>query len=208
MMSKKTTSVIVVGVGGQGTLLAAGILSEVAARSGLAVKSSEVHGMAQRGGSVLSQVRFGEQVYSPLTPAGEGDFLIALEELEALRHRKSIRNQATVFLQRKRVLPAPVLAGVAVYPSGIEETLTGEGYRVAGVADDELVSCLGTSRPANIYLLGMLSPCLDFELSAWKWVIYRFIKESLRDLNWKAFRLGRAAGEELNIPMTEKGNRK
>ncbi len=193
-MKPNTTSVIIVGVGGQGTLLAAGILSEAAALSGLEVKSSEVHGMAQRGGSVLSQVRFGEKVYSPLTPAGSGDYLVALEELEALRYRKLLRSKAAVFLQRKMILPAPVLAGVAVYPSGIEETLTGEGYRVEGVDEADLVSRFGTSKPANIHLLGRLSLHLDIGLAVWKRVIYRHIKESLRDLNWEAFRLGREDG--------------
>ncbi len=193
-MKNKTTSVIIVGVGGQGTLLAAGILSEAAALSGLEVKSSEVHGMAQRGGSVLSQVRFGEKVYSPLTPAGTGDYLVALEELEALRYRKLLRSKGAVFLQRKRILPAPVLAGVAVYPSGIEETLIGEGYRVEVIDEAELVSRFGTSKPANIYLLGKLSLHLDFGLAVWKRVIYRHIKESLRELNWEAFRLGRGIG--------------
>ncbi|MDP8235963.1 MAG: indolepyruvate oxidoreductase subunit beta [Candidatus Erginobacter occultus] len=193
-MKRETTSVIIVGVGGQGTLLSAGILSEAAALSGLEVKSSEVHGMAQRGGSVLSQVRFGERVYSPLSPAGTGDYLVALEELEALRYRQLIRPKATIFLQRKRILPAPVLAGAAVYPPGIEETLTGEGYRVEGVDEADLVSRFNTAKPANIYLLGRLSRHLDFELTVWKRVIYRYIKESLRDLNWAAFRLGREDG--------------
>lgn len=194
-MNRKTTSVIIAGVGGQGVLLAAGLLSEAAALSGLEVKSSEVHGMAQRGGSVLSQVRFGERIYSPLTPAGTGDYLVALEELEALRYRKMLKKRARIFLQGKRILPAPVLAGAAVYPPGIEESLAGEGYRVEGVDEADLISRFGTAKPANIYLLGRLSRHLDFDLAAWKRVIHRYIKESLRDLNWEAFRLGRGEGD-------------
>lgn len=193
-MSEKTTSVIITGVGGQGTLVAAGILSEAAVRSGLEVKSSEVHGMAQRGGSVLSQVRFGARVHSPLTPEGTADYLLALEELEALRYRKMLRRRAGIFLQRKKILPAPVLAGAAAYPLAIEKTLVGEGYRVTGVDEAELVSRFGTAKPANVHLLGMLSVHLDFDLDIWERSIYRFIKESLRDLNWEAFRLGRGDG--------------
>jgi len=206
-MSREVTSVIIVGVGGQGTLLAAGILSETAARVGLEVKSSEVHGMAQRGGSVLSQVRFGDRVYSPLTPAGTGDYLVALEELEALRYRHLIRPGATVFLQKKRILPAPVLAGAAVYPAGIIKTLEKEGFRVAGVDEAELISRFGTSKPANIYLLGRLSLHLDFSLDVWKRVIYRYIKDSLRDLNWAAFRLGREAGTGPGEQSEKRGKR-
>jgi indolepyruvate ferredoxin oxidoreductase beta subunit len=190
-MSQQTTSVIITGVGGQGTLLAAGILSEVALRVGYDVKSSEVHGMAQRGGSVLSQVRFGRRVYSPLTPAGTGDYLVALEELEALRYRKMLRKRARIFLQRKKILPAPVLAGVAVYPTGVEKTLAGEGYRVEAISASEIVSRFGAGRPANICLLGMLSARLPFPAGLWKKVLDRSIRKELRAVNRQAFQLGR-----------------
>lgn len=194
-MHQQTTSVIIVGVGGQGVLLTAGLLSETALRAGFDVKSSEVHGMAQRGGSVLSQVRFGKRVYSPLTPAGTGDYMIALEELEALRYRKILKNRAAILLQRKKILPASVLAGTAVYPAGTEETLSGEGYRVAAVSASEIVSRFGTGRPANVCLLGMLSAHLDFPAALWQKILDRSIKKPLRAVNWQAFQMGRMRRE-------------
>ncbi len=194
-MREKTTSVIIAGVGGQGVLLAAGLLSEAALKAGYDVKSSEVHGMAQRGGSVLSQVRFGRRVHSPLTPAGTGDYLIALEELEALRYRRLLKKGAAIFLQEKRILPSPVLAGAAVYPAGARETLAGEGFRLEAVAAAEIVSRFGSGKPANVCLLGMLSAHLDFPAAVWSRVLDRGIKKSLREVNRRAFRLGRR-GEE------------
>ncbi len=190
-MNQQTTSIIIAGVGGQGVLLAAGLLSEAALAAGFDVKSSEVHGMAQRGGSVLSQVRFGKKVYSPLTPAGTGDYLIALEELEALRYRKMLKRRAWIFLQGKRILPAPVLAGSAVYPEGVEDTLVGEGYRVAAVPASEVVSRFGNGRPANVCLLGMLSARLPFPAGLWRKVLDRSIRKELRAVNRQAFQLGR-----------------
>ena len=187
---QKTTSVILAGVGGQGVLLASRILSEVAFRSGFDVKSSEVHGMAQRGGSVLSQVRFGCRVYSPLTPAGRADFLLALEELKALRYRFLLGKKATVILNRHRVMPASVKAGRAIYPDGIESALQKEGYTIVAVESGEIISRVKSLRFANIFCLGILSRWLPFEPADWKKAIHRFIRPPLRESNWRAFELG------------------
>ncbi len=194
-MNREVTSVIIAGVGGQGVLLTAGLLSEAARAAGFDVKSSEVHGMAQRGGSVLSQVRFGDRVFSPLTPSGEGDYLIALEELEALRYRKMLKKRARIFLQNKKVLPAPVLSGRAVYPAGVEETLAAEGYRPLAVPALDILSRFGTGRPANVCLLGMLSIHLDIPVALWRRVLDRAFRKELREVNRRAFALGRSWGE-------------
>jgi len=187
---KKITSVILSGVGGQGVLLAARILSEVALRSGLDVKSSEVHGMSQRGGSVLAQVRFGPRVYSPLTPAGTGDYLMALEELESLRYRGLLKKNGRIIMQCCRILPSTVVVGGERYPEDSIDLLEGEGYAVSKVNENEVLA-LGGGRFANIFLLGMLSRHLDLSPEIWKTVVEAAVPERFRKKNLQAFEEGR-----------------
>ncbi|HDL65121.1 MAG TPA: indolepyruvate oxidoreductase subunit beta [Proteobacteria bacterium] len=188
-MNDKITSVILSGVGGQGVLLAARILSEAALRAGMDVKSSEVHGMSQRGGSVLAQVRFGPRVFSSLTPAGTGDFLVALEELEALRYRGMIRNKGGIIVLRHRIFPSPVTSGNAVYPEGALDLLRDEGYAVSAVEMDEIVK-LGNIRFANIFLLGVLAARLEIKDEIWKDVVTAAVPEKFQEKNRIAFEKG------------------
>ena len=189
-MKDKTTSVILSGVGGQGVLLAARILSEAALRSGLDVKSSEVHGMSQRGGSVLAQVRFGPRVYSSLTPEGRGDFLVALEELEALRFRAMIRGEGRIIVLKHRIFPSTVNTGNAAYPEKNVSLLKEEGYKVSTVEADE-VQALGSLRFANIFLLGMLSLHLEISVDIWREIVIAAVPARFSEDNWKAFEEGR-----------------
>ncbi|MEA1928252.1 MAG: indolepyruvate oxidoreductase subunit beta [Candidatus Auribacterota bacterium] len=189
-MTEKATSIILSGVGGQGVLLAARILSEAALRAGLDVKSSEVHGMSQRGGSVLAQVRFGPRVYSSLTPVGTGDFLVALEELEALRHRNLIRENGRIIVLKHRISPSTVTSGNAIYPEDTLSILKDEGFTVSAVEADEIIK-LGNIRFANVFLLGVLAGQLEIRNDIWRDVITDSVPERFRDKNWRAFEIGR-----------------
>jgi len=171
-------------------LLAARILSEAALRSGLDVKSSEVHGMSQRGGSVLAQVRFGPRVYSPLTPKGTGDYLLALEELEALRYCALLKKNSRIMMQRCRILPSPVIAGFTPYPEDSVALLREEGYRVSLMNEDE-VGTSGSARFANVFLLGMLACHLQFSPEVWREVVLNAVPERFREQNRQAFEKGR-----------------
>jgi indolepyruvate ferredoxin oxidoreductase, beta subunit len=189
-MNDKIISVILSGVGGQGVLLAARVLSEAALRSGLDVKSSEVHGMSQRGGSVLAQVRFGPRVYSSLTPAGTGDFLVALEELEALRYRGLIREKGRIIVLKHRISPSTVTSGNATYPEDTLSILKDEEFAVSAVEVDEIIK-LGNIRFSNIFLLGVLAARLEIRNDIWRDVITDSVPERFRDKNWRAFEAGR-----------------
>ena len=189
-MNDKITSVILAGVGGQGVLLAARIISEAALRSGLDVKSSEVHGMSQRGGSVLAQVRFGPRVYSPLTPAGTGNYLLALEELEALRYRGLVGMDGRIIVFKHRIFPSTVTSGGAAYPENSVSLLKEEGYAVSTVEADE-VRALGSIRFANVFLLGMLARHLEIPADIWREIVFAAVPERFREENWKAFEEGR-----------------
>lgn len=188
-MNDKIISVILSGVGGQGVLLAARILSEAALRSGLDVKSSEVHGMSQRGGSVLAQVRFGPRVYSSLTPFGTGDFLVALEELEALRYRAMIREKGRIIVLKHRIFPSTVTSGSATYPEETLSILKDEGFAISAVEVDE-VTKLGNIRFANVFLLGVLAARLEIRNDIWRDVITGAVPERFKEKNWRAFEKG------------------
>jgi len=188
-MNDKITSVILSGVGGQGVLLAARILSEVALRSGYDVKSSEVHGMSQRGGSVLAQVRFGERVYSPLTPSGTGDFLVALEELEALRYRNLVKPGGEIIILKHQIDPSTVASGGAVYPENSIALLEDEGFAISEALTDEVIK-LGNIRFANVFILGLLAGRLEFSTDIWRDAITAAVPEKFKEKNWAAFEKG------------------
>jgi indolepyruvate ferredoxin oxidoreductase beta subunit len=189
----KTTSFALVGVGGQGVLLASDILSEVGVASGLDVKKSEVHGMAQRGGSVLSQVVWGEKVYAPLQGKGDVDYLVSFELLETLRWLDFLRPTGTVIVNEQRLPPLAVSSGGMEYPDQkrIERTLaqaTAEYYIVPALAKAQE---LGTDRATNVVLLGALSRHLDVPEKRWLEVIEERVPKKYLELNRRAFVAGR-----------------
>lgn len=189
----ETTNFALVGVGGQGVLLASDILAEVGVESGYDVKKSEVHGMAQRGGSVLSQVRWGEKVYAPLVGNGEVDFLISFELLEALRWLQLLRKGGTAIVNDQRLPPLAVSSGGMAYPDSerIEKTLaaaTGEYHIVPALAKAEE---LGTERATNVVLVGALSRFLNVPEDVWLKVIERRVPAKYLELNRRAFAAGR-----------------
>lgn len=190
-MEKKITNVVVVGVGGQGILLTSDIIAEVAFREGHDVKKSEVHGMAQRGGSVISEVRFGEKVFSPLVKKGEADFLLALEKLEALRFHSYLKEEGTLIVNDLEIPPLGVSLGKEEYPRDIFSILekkNSEFIRIDGLA---LAEKAGNSKTVNVVLLGTLSSFLPFSFSSWRKVIEERVPSRTVEYNLEAFKLGR-----------------
>lgn len=185
------TSVMLVGVGGQGTILAADVLAKVAAAAGLDVKLAEVHGMSQRGGSVDTIVRFGERVFSPTIDGGGADHLIAFELLEAARWLHYCKPQGRLVVNKRVIAPLPVLIGEQAAPTGVEAALSFEG---AVFLDAEEIACeAGSPRSANVVLLGALSVGLPFPVQVWRDVIAARVPPKTVDGNLAAFGLGRAA---------------
>ncbi len=187
----KTTSVFITGVGGQGTILASELLSEIACASGYDVKKSEIHGMAQRGGSVVSAVRFGEKVYSPLLTPGEADILLAFEPLEALRTLHFIKADGKVIVNSRPVMPVTVSSGAAKYPEDIFQKIRDIVPDVLVIDGLKLAKQAGTSRAVNVVLLGALSKFLPFTIEKWYDVIKKAVPSKFLESNLKAFDLGR-----------------
>ena len=190
-----TKSILLAGVGGQGIILASEILARLGLELGFDVKKSEIHGMAQRGGSVESHVRIGPKILSPLIPRGEADFLVALEQGEALRYLDFPKDGAAVVLSNTRFIPSGVSAGLDTYPpeARIIEELSGLGLRVIAVDTQALVREIGNPRVQNIIMLGRLSALLPFPQETWKKVITDMLPEKILGINLRAFDLGRSA---------------
>ena len=187
------TTVMLCGVGGQGTILAADVLAKVAAASGMDVKLSEVHGMAQRGGSVDTVVRFGEEVFSPVTDPGMVDHLVAFEVIEATRRIHYVRPEGRLLVNSRTIQPLPVLTGAVPVPHGLMAVLAAEG--AIFIDADELACEAGSPKSANVVLMGALSTGLDFDEDAWRDVIEKRVPPKTLEANLRAFELGRQACE-------------
>ncbi len=194
-MEKRGMNVILVGTGGQGIVSASRILAWCAFKSGYDVKESEIHGMAQRGGTVFGFIRFGEKVHSPIVPDGEGDLMLALEEMEALRYLHLLKPKGTIVLNKKQIPPAHL--DPSQYPKDIAETLRKKGYRVIEVEASEAAKNLGSSKVENVYLLGIISPQLPFPEEIWKEVLENFLPKQMLEVNLRAFEEGRALGNKV-----------
>jgi indolepyruvate ferredoxin oxidoreductase beta subunit len=190
----KNYNFILAGVGGQGTILASNVLAEVALAAGFDVKKSEVHGMAQRGGSVSTQVRWdAERVYSPIVGLGEADFLLSFEEAEALRYVQYLKVGGVAVVNQHTIEPITVTSGGAHYPTEEEIRSTYQGvadqlYIIPGTATAQE---LGNARAANVVLLGALSAFLDVPQDTWLEVIEARVPPRYRELNRRAFLKGR-----------------
>ncbi len=181
-----------VGVGGQGIILASDILSESLMTAGFDVKKSEVHGMAQRGGSVVSHVRFGKKVYSPLIKKGETDILYSLEMLESLRYIDFLNKDSVVILNDYRLNPPSVSLGVEQYPEGIYDIFKKYFSRVTLIHGFEMATENGNPRTMGIIVLGHLSRYLDVPQDIWHSVIRQRVPKKAVDVNLKAFEMGSA----------------
>ncbi len=184
-------NILLVGVGGQGTILASKILSSGLVEAGYDVKMSEVHGMSQRGGNVSTQIRFGKQVFSPIIGKGEADLIVAFEKMEALRWIEYLKKGGKMVINDYEIPSAPILMGKETYPDGIIEELAGKAnvavFKAADVAKE-----LGNSKIMNVVLLGALVKALDIPGIDWEQVIRDNVKKGFEELNIKAFRAGQA----------------
>jgi indolepyruvate ferredoxin oxidoreductase beta subunit len=191
-MKNGTTNVLIVGVGGQGVLLASEMLCEVAKVLGLDKKKSEVHGMSQRGGVVTSHVRFGKKVYSPLIAEGEADVILGFEIAEALRWVHYLRPGGTIIVNEQKMIPPITTTGKFSYPEKVEETIQKRVPKTTIIDAYAIALELGNTRLVNTILLGVLSNAIDLEEEKWLQVIERMAPKGTGEINKKAFLEGRA----------------
>jgi len=189
----RTTNILVCGVGGQGIILASAVMADTFFKAGYEVKQGEVHGMAQRGGAVISHIRFGQRVYSPVIPMGEADYLFATEKLEALRWVEWCNPSTVVIADTVQINPPAVNRGEMEYQKDVEEFLKSHFERVYLIPATEMAKGLGNPRVANVILLGALSTFLNIEESFWEESLIERVPERFRDLNLTAFQEGRKA---------------
>lgn len=186
----KPVDVLMVGVGGQGTILATRVLAQAAQEAGYDIKVSEIHGMAQRGGSVVTQVRLGKKVFSPLIPAGGADVVLAFEKLEGLRLLPALKPGGTIIINEQEIPPVPVLAGVAEYPANIVEYIRSAVSDVMAVNALEIAEKCGNPKAANMVLLGAMARRLPFGLEVWEKALAARIPARLLEVNQAAFAAG------------------
>jgi len=190
-MSQKITNVLLVGVGGQGILLASEILSEAAMLAGFDVKKSEIHGMSQRGGSVVSHVRYGSQVFSPIVPEGEGDILFGFELLETCRSLPLIKPGGTIIANDLQISPPSVLIGNEAYPADLALRIQDHFPDFKLLDGQKLATEAGNVRAANTVLLGAVSKRLDIAEQFWMQALKKMVPPKALDVNIKAFQAGR-----------------
>lgn len=181
---------MIVGVGGQGTLLASKILGNVAMKRNYDVKVSEVHGMAQRGGSVVTYVKFAPKVYSPIIEKGEADIILAFEELEALRWIDYLKENGKIIINRQVINPMPVIIGKAKYPENIVEKIKAAVSNTVAVDALPIAKECGNIKAVNVVLLGLLARSTDIEKNLWVEAIGEVVPRKLLDVNLKAFEAG------------------
>lgn len=186
----KTISILLVGVGGQGTVLAAKILSQVAMLQGLEVKMSEVHGMSQRGGSVVTFVRFGAEVFSPLVESGEADYIVAFEKLEALRWSPYLKSGGTLVVNDQEISPMPVITGAASYPDDILAQLQTQEIKLVVCKALEIAKDCGNIKAANVVLMGLLARQTDIPLTIWQQAVEQKVPAKFLAVNQAAFMSG------------------
>lgn len=183
----RNISVMIVGVGGQGTLLTSRVLGAAAVKAGYDVKMSEVHGMAQRGGSVITYVRMGQNVNSPIIEKGEADILLCFEKLEALRWIDYAKKDGAIIINDQQIDPMPVIIGKAKYPDGIVEKINSAFSNVHTINALDAAKKLGNIKALNIVMLGLLAKSTKIEKETWHEAIRETVKEKFVDLNLKAF---------------------
>ena len=186
----KTTNIMIVGVGGQGSLLASKLLGHLLMEQGYDVKVSEVHGMSQRGGSVVTYVRFGDRVYSPIIDTGEADYIVSFELLEAARWLSYLREGGQIITNTQQTDPMPVITGAAAYPENLVEKMRAAGAKVDALDCLALAEQAGSSKAVNLVLMGRVAHYFDLPESAWQEAIDACVPAKFLELNRKAFALG------------------
>ena len=189
----KTKNIMIVGVGGQGSLLASKLLGRLLLSRGYDIKVSEVHGMSQRGGSVVTYVRFGDKVYSPIIDKGQADYIVSFELLEAARYTEFLKPDGKIITNTQQINPMPVIIGAAEYPQDLVGKMRSAGIDVDAFDALSLAEQAGSSKAVNIVLMGHLSKNFDFSLDEWLDAIAKSVPAKFLELNKKAFMLGRDA---------------
>ena len=187
----ETRNIMIVGVGGQGSLLASKLLGRLLMNEGFDVKVSEVHGMSQRGGSVVTYVRYGTKVYSPVIDKGQADIIVAFELLEAARALSYLSPNGQIVTNTQRIDPMPVITGAAEYPEDLVQKMRASGAKVDAVDALTLAEASGSSKAVNIVLMGRLSNYFPFPEEAWIKALEETVPEKFLDMNRKAFELGK-----------------
>ena len=187
----ETRNIMIVGVGGQGSLLASKLLGQLFLQEGFDVKVSEVHGMSQRGGSVVTYVRYGSKVFSPVIDRGEADMIISFELLEAARWLPFLRSGGKIITNIQQIDPMPVVTGAMRYPEDLLEKMRDLGADVDAVDGLKIAREAGSPKAVNVVLLGRLSRYFDFDEEVWMKSLKAVVPEKFLDMNVKAFRLGR-----------------
>ena len=189
-----TVNIMIVGVGGQGSLLASKLLGQLLVAENYDVKVSEVHGMSQRGGSVVTYVRYGEKVASPIICDGEADFIVSFEKIEAARYLRCLKPDGKIIVNTQEMNPMPVITGAAQYPSTVLDELKEKGVFVDAIDALGLAEAAGSSKAVNIVLMGKLARYLDIPYENWIREIEKAVKPKFIDINKKAFESGYNAG--------------
>lgn len=190
---QNTKNIMIVGVGGQGTLLASRILGKAVISEGYDVKVSEVHGMSQRGGSVVTYVKYGDKVFSPIIDRGEADMILAFEKLEAARALPYLKEGGTVILNDREIAPMPVITGAAEYPDGLVADIAAKA-KVIAIDALSLSLEAGSAKAVNVVLIGVLARSSDISKEVWIQTIKDTVPAKFLDLNLKAFELGYNCG--------------
>ena len=188
----ETKNIIIVGVGGQGSLLASKILGDLLLRQGYDVKVSEVHGMSQRGGSVITYVRFGDRVYSPVVDEGEADYIVSFEILETARWLSYLKPDGQIVTNTQQIDPMPVITGAATYPEDLVSKIKAAGVKIDAMDCLSLAREAGSPKAVNIVLLGRLSHYFSISEEAWQEALAANIPPKFLELNKKAFALGKS----------------
>ena len=192
-MSMETKNIMIVGVGGQGSLLASKLLGKLFLSRGYDVKVSEVHGMSQRCCSVVTYVRYGGKVYSPIIDKGQADFILSFELLEAARWTEYLKPGGRIVTNTQQINPMPVITGAAQYPQGLVEKMRQAGMDVDAFDALSLAEEAGSAKAVNIVLLGRLSKSFDFSQAEWEQAIRESVPPKFLELNLRAFALGASA---------------
>lgn len=190
-----TKSIMLVGVGGQGTLLASRILGNTLLSQGFDVKVSEVHGMSQRGGSVVTYIKYGDKVFSPVIEKGEADIIVSFEQLEAARWLPYLKKGGKLITNTQQIEPMPVITGAMEYPAEIIEKITAKNIDITALDALSIANEAGSSRAVNVVLMGVLSTMMEFPEEAWKKALEECVPAKALEINRKAFALGEAYGK-------------
>ena len=188
-----TKNIIIVGVGGQGSLLASKLLGHLLLNEGYDVKVSEVHGMSQRGGSVITYVRFGDKVYSPVVDKGAADFIVSFEILETARWISYLKDGGQIVTNTQQIDPMPVITGAATYPENLVEKMKSKGFKVDAMDCLSIAKKAGSAKAVNIVLLGRLSHYFDIPQESWQSSLKACVPAKFLELNQRAFELGKLA---------------